>query len=105
MTRFDAYAMFCLRPDGGHSLLHPQCDPEVAPAYATALASMSGMLDTCNTQEDLDEAVKHGVSLLAMELRDQDDLHAEANAVFAEVCRWGEKMERMEAARGAHEWN
>jgi hypothetical protein len=86
--------MFCVRPDGGHSLLHPDCDPDVAPAFCAAFASLSGMLDDCETQDHLDEAVRHAVTLLGMETVNQDDLHREVTAVFDEVSRWGRQAER-----------
>jgi len=93
MNRFDAHAMFCVRPDGGHGLLHPDCDEEIAPAFCAALASLSGMLDSSKTQEDLDEAVKHALTLLRMETVGQPELHREVEAVFAEVGGWGEQAE------------
>lgn len=93
MNRFDAHAMFCVRPDGGYSLLPAGCDPDVAPAFCAALASLSGQLDGCETQDDLDEAVKHAMTLFSIGTVDQDDLHGEVTAVFGEVGRWGEQAE------------
>ena len=93
MKTFDAHAMFCLRPDGGHGLLHPECDSVAAPALCTAFASMSGMLDGCETQEDLDEAVRHGIWLLGQDMQTLDDLHEEVTGVLAEVDRWGQQAE------------
>ena len=93
MKTFDAHAMFCLRPDGGHSLLNPQCDSATAPAFCAAFASMSGMLDGCETQEDLDEAVRHGIWLIGEGMQTQDDLHKEVMGVIAEVDRWGQQAE------------
>ena len=89
MTRFDAHAMFAIRPDGGHSLLPPDCDRDAAPAFCAAMAALSGRLDDCETQEDLDEAVKHAFTLLSMETVNQDDLHREVRAVFDAVGSWG----------------
>ncbi len=93
MTRFDAHAAFCIRPDGGHGLLPPDADHEVAPAFCTALASLSGMLDGCETQADLDEAVSYGFALLSMETVGQPELHEEIVAVFAEVGEWADAAE------------
>lgn len=93
MTRFHAHAMFCLRADGGHSLLPSDCDLETAPAFATALASLSGRLDTCETDDDLDEAVRHGFRLIREGVYDEKDIDAEVKAVFDDVGRWGRKAE------------
>jgi hypothetical protein len=92
MDRFNAHGLFCARPDGGHSLLHPDCDPEIAPAFCAALASLSGMLDGCETQDDLDEAVRHGVTLLSIGTINPAELHAEVRAVLDEVGAWAEAV-------------
>ena len=93
MTNFEAHGLFCVRPDGGHSLLHPDCDAEIAPAFCTSLASLSGMLNDANTQNDLDEAVKHGLNLLGADIVTQEQLDAEVRKIFAEVAEWGKRTE------------
>jgi len=85
--------MFAIRDDGGHSLLHADCDDEIAPAFCTAFASASGMLDHCETQDDLDEAVRHAITLLDMGTVTMDDLQAEVKAVLAEVEDFGRQHE------------
>ena len=89
MTPFDAHTMFALRPDQGHGLLHPDCDREIAPVLAAALAGLSGGLDDCQTNDELDDLVRHGLSLLSMEIVGQQELHDEIVAVLQAVEEWG----------------
>jgi hypothetical protein len=89
MNTLDAHARFCLRPDGGHGLLHPDGDPDIAPAFCTALAVLSGMMPSCESDADLDEAVTHGLFLLAHGILTQADFHREVRAVFDAVAVWG----------------
>ena len=94
MTRFDAHAMFCIRPDGGHFHLPPECDEDIAPAFCAAFAVLSGMLDDCKTQEDLDEAVRHGQTLASIGTFTMDDFHEEVQEIITEVVEWGRQAER-----------
>jgi hypothetical protein len=89
MKTFEAHTMFSIRPDGGHNLLHPECDYEIAPAMCTALASLSGQLDSCKGQIDLDDAVRHGIYLLSENIVSQEMLHVELQSVLEEVAQWG----------------
>lgn len=73
--------------------MNPECDCELAPVLCTALASLSGMLETCQSDGDLDEAVGHGIALMGMGVFGQPELHAEVQAVLAEVGRWGQQAE------------
>lgn len=93
MTRFNAHALFCVRPDGGRSLLHPRCDEDTAPTFCVALASLSGMLDDAETQADLDEAVAHAMTLLSIGTVSEMDLDHEVRDVFDEIATWGEQVE------------
>ena len=103
MTTFDAHASFCIRPDGGLSLLTDGCDEETAPLFCTALASLSGQLSDAKSQEDLNGAVSHAFTLLSIGTVDQNDLHREVQAVLNEVCEFGEAVD--EATRRLVELN
>ena len=60
------------------------------PAYATAFASLSGMLSECETMDDLREAVKHGLSLVSAGIVNDEGLLNEVKYVVGEVFRWAE---------------
>jgi hypothetical protein len=97
MDLLTAHAHFALRAD--RSIL--PCEPEIEtgagpidgwPAVATALASMSGALDDAQDDEDLDEAVKHGLSLVAGDIFTPADVLEEASRVILEIMRWGDEL-------------
>ncbi len=60
------------------------------PAFATALARLSGGLDDATTDDELADAVRHGLSLVSCEVIPGDDLTAVANEVVEEIRQWGE---------------
>ena len=62
------------------------------PAVAVALPSLSGGLEDATTDEELDDAVRHGASLLDMEIITFDTLHAEARMVMETFLRVGYQM-------------
>ena len=68
-------------------------DEEVVPAFCVAFASISGMLDEAESEDDLDRAVKHGLSLMKIGTATMEQFHTEVQAVFDEVAKWGEKAE------------
>ena len=56
---------FSCRADGGTGIVGgPIGDTELSPAVCTALATLSGMLGNCEDDDSLDDAVRHGLSLL-----------------------------------------
>jgi hypothetical protein len=59
------------------------------PAFATALARLSGGLEDVQTDDELADAVRHGLSLINAEVIAPDNLAEEANAVVEEIRDWG----------------
>lgn len=100
MNLIQCHQMFALREDGGHGLLHPECDKEAAPLLCTALVSLSGMLENSETNEHLDEAVAHALALLRMEVVDPHHFHREVELVQQQIADHAELVE-MEMNRRA----
>lgn len=93
MNLLEAHAAFCTRPDGGHGLLHPQCDRDTAPVFCTALVALSGQLEGSETQEDLDAALQHAYYLLRENIATPEQYHDEVTEVIEAVAAWGEAAE------------
>ena len=72
MTILEAHARFInAGPDA--DLMH--VEPEwLYPAYSTALASFSGMLEDCTTMDDLKDAVRDAQSLVNVGIVNDDDV-------------------------------
>jgi hypothetical protein len=78
-----------LIPDAG--LVQTPGGPcDVWPAVATALASLSGGLDDAETDDELAESVRHGLSLWRAEIVSDDAVCSEVDAVISAVNEWGE---------------
>lgn len=75
------------------------------PSIMTALASLSGMLDDCHNDADLDEAVQHTLTLLHAEILAESAVTDEAARVFKAVLDWVEEYERQEERRQQAEGN
>src|SRR5581483_6107984 len=98
MNTLEAHGRFAALPDLGLSLL-PE-DLEVRPipglnptaALCTAAAILSGMLDDCRTQADLEEAVQHFATLLSGEVFTLDDWIREAEDVIHLILAWGRRL-------------
>ena len=75
------------------SLLSEGMDAGLAPAFCAAAASLSGLLTNCETDQDLDDAVKRGQQLMGAKMIDADQLENEVAAVVDEVDRWGSQAE------------
>lgn len=61
-------------------------------AAATALASLSGMLQDAVGPSGVYEALEHGVTLLNAEIIDVEALHREIERVLIAVLQWGERV-------------
>jgi hypothetical protein len=95
MDRLEAHAMFDRREDRSAM----PADIEVSgcdawPAACVAACELSGMLDDCRDDRDLDEALEHFQSLLEMGVMDDIKWKAVAFEVLDELMEWGERMDR-----------
>lgn len=63
-------------------------DDLLKPMIVTAAVSLSGQLDDCRDDEDLDDAARHGFSLLDAEVFTMAELNAEALRVFDELAKF-----------------
>lgn len=95
MDLLSAHAHFAMmsepdRPELVCELTHT--DPEMArlmwSVCAVALVSLSGMIDDCETMDDLIEAVSHGESLLVAGVITLDDVREEGADVVEQIERW-----------------
>jgi hypothetical protein len=100
MTTLEAHALFAARTDRSVCDVSATVDGcDVWPAVMTAYASLAGMLDDCQDDAGLDEAVKHGVSLMEAGVLTDEQLADEGERVIGAVLEWGERLEL--AAMGA----
>jgi hypothetical protein len=101
VTPLEAHAHFAARTDRS---VHPediQADlgrgpVSVWPAALAAMASLSGMLSECETDDDLDEAVRHYRAIFDPD--SHADLAAETGAVIADVIHFGWAVEAGEGS-------
>jgi len=61
----------------------------------TAAASLSGMLPDCRTDEDLQDAVRHAVSLVEMGVLTTEQRAVESERIERELMSWGEAIDRL----------
>lgn len=61
------------------------------PAACTGLAAVSGWLPDAQTEADLDEALKHGMTLLLAEVVSLADVRHAVHQVIAELLAWGDR--------------
>lgn len=64
---------------------------DIWPAFTTALASLSGGLDDATSEQELDELVEHGASLLRLKIVTCEDARDETEEVLIELMQWGEE--------------
>src|SRR5437867_7157389 len=103
MTTLEAHDRLAVRPD--RSLLPAAAllgGVDVWPAFVAALASVSGMLEDSRTDADLDEAVRHGWTLLQAGVVELAAVESKTKAVIAELWRWGQAVD---AAGGPQQLN
>ena len=55
-----------------------------------AAVRLSGCLETCESEEDLREAIRHTMSLISCEIFTFAQLSSEADRVEAELMEWGD---------------
>jgi hypothetical protein len=70
--------------------LRGECDYEpvddlLEPLILTAAVSLSGRLDECEDDADLDAAARHGFALLDAGVITQEDINAETIRIFDEL--------------------
>lgn len=98
MDRLTAHGMFDARED--RSIL--PADAEVGgcdcwPAVATSAAELSGRLDECQSDGDLDDAVRHFFTLLDIGVCNEDQLRDGAWDVLSTLEQWGNEVEQSAA--------
>ena len=97
MDTLTAHGKLALVPPADRDCLLPgdfsQKGCDYWPAFATALARLSGGLDDATSDAELADAVRHGLSLINAEVIPPDNLAHEANAVVEEIRQWGERID------------
>jgi hypothetical protein len=93
MDVFECQRHFSCRADGGTGIVGgPIGDSELSPAVCTALTVLSGMLRDCEDDESLDDAVRHGLSLVEGGVISPDDLAEQVNRVLVDVLECGRQL-------------
>jgi hypothetical protein len=63
---------------------------DVWPAYATAHVKLSGRLDDCETEEDLDDAINHAQTLVSADIVSASEIQQETLRTIKDLVSWGE---------------
>ena len=63
------------------------------PEAATAAAMLSGQLDDAVTDDDLDDAVRHFISLFEIGVLSQEQWDSAIQEVLCELLAWGNEQE------------
>jgi hypothetical protein len=103
MEPLEAHGRLMLRSQADRETLlpyHIRLDPEGDaaavdgwPAMATALADVSGWLEDATTDEELDEAVRHGLTLAEGGVVTVEHVMDRMLGTIAAVVAWGQQAE------------
>ncbi|MBI2480289.1 MAG: hypothetical protein HYV60_17145 [Planctomycetia bacterium] len=98
MDLLTAHGRFALRYDGGEytpfaGIEYEPVDDDLQPLMMVAAASLSGQLDDCLDDDDLDDAVRHFLSLFNSEVFTLAQWQAEIMRCFDELAAWAEAAE------------
>lgn len=92
MTILEAHEHFAARTDRSDCPVVARIDDMDAwPAYATACASLSGLLADCRTDAQLNDAIRHYAAIVDIEAEPPEQLVKETYLVLAELMAWGDR--------------
>lgn len=98
MKVLDAHAAFAIRYEAGEyepfeGIDYEVIDDQLQPLAMTAAAKLSGQLSDCEDDDDLDEAVRHFLTLLDSDVVTLAEWQDEIMRCFDELAAWAEAAE------------
>lgn len=95
MLALQAYSLLCSRAD--RSILPLDVlpgDEDLWPVVATAAAALSGQLDDCLTNDDLDDAIEQFLLLYRTGIVEREQFEGEIGRVMLELMEWADTSDR-----------
>lgn len=95
MDLLSAHGRFIDRYESGEyapfaDIPYEPIDDVIQPAMMCAAVSLSGRLDQCRDDDDLDDAVRHFLVLHESGVVSLDEWKREIHRVVDEICQWAE---------------